>query len=81
MDKSLRKNLKVWAAKTDPNQMPSLDVELTVSQQTALRIYRLLEDGQWWKTAAIAERLNKSPEQVRDVLQSIREPWKLRSRW
>lgn len=77
MDKKTIENLKAWAIATNPNIKPK--TELTVAQQIALKIYKLLSDGKFWKASDLATKLDKSPKYVGAILGAIKEPWKLKS--
>jgi hypothetical protein len=75
MDKKTVENLKAWAIATNPNIKPK--TELTVAQQIAFKIYKILSDGQFWKAGDLAAKLGKSPKYVGAILRAIKEPWKL----
>jgi hypothetical protein len=75
MDKKTIENLNKWAIATDPNIRPK--TELTVAQQIALKIYKILSDGKFWKTGDLATKLGKSPKYIGAILGAIKEPWEL----
>ena len=77
MDKKFKQKLTDWAIATDPNN--PLDKVRPISQQLAFKIYEVLGDGKWWKTDAIATEISRKPSQIRDILQCIKDPWKLES--
>ena len=77
MDKKTVENLKAWAIATDPSFKPK--TELTIAQQIAIKIYKLLSNGNFWKTDDLATKLGKSPKYIRAIAQAIKEPWNLTS--
>lgn len=75
MDKKTIENLNTWAIATDPNIKPK--TELTITQQIALKIYKILSDGKVWKASDLATKLGKSPKYIGAILGAIKDPWKL----
>lgn len=73
MDKKTIENLNKWAIATNPNIKPK--TELTVAQQIALKIYKLLSDGKFWKASDLATKLGKSPKYIGAIIGAIKEPW------
>ena len=77
MDKKTIANLNTWAIATNPSVKPKED--LTFAQQIAIRIYKLLSDGNFWKTKAIAAKLGKSPKYISAIIGAIKKPWGITS--
>jgi hypothetical protein len=73
MDKKTIENLRSWAIATNPSIKPK--GELTVAQQIALKIYKILSDGKFWKAGDLAAKLGKSPKYIGAIIGAIKEPW------
>ena len=78
MTPATKKKFLLWAIATNPKQPP--EGILTQSQQLAIAIYREIPaDGSFIKANAIAIKLKRSPNQVKEILGLIRSPWNLKT--
>jgi|GEM_PF-4982607 len=78
MTPATKRRLIEWAIATNPKQ-PSEGI-LTQSQQLAIAIYKEIPiDGSFIKADAIAVKLGRSPNQVREILGLIRSLWNLKT--
>ena len=76
MTPATKRRLIEWAIATNPKQPP--EEILTQSQQLAIAIYKEIPaDGNFIKANAIAIKLKRSPNQVKEILGLIRSPWNL----
>ena len=78
MTPATKRRLIEWAIATNPKQPP--EEILTQSQQLAIAIYKEIPaDGSFIKASAIAIKIKRKSNQIKEILGLIREPWNLKT--